>query len=954
MNSSKYKKILPVFVLLVVIPAIFSFLLYLYILRIDKQHDIDSVKNKLSEKAVDFVSQTSPEKYFKPYFHRLSEKAIELVCYMPDSKESRAQFVQELENLRKKLSHDIRCVIFDKHGLLLNGEILTESESRFYQYMWSYAKRLSPMNYRDKRFDQLNTIGKELDMDILYDLNDECVGTFNLGKRGVLYILQGQEKSGVIVFVEHHLDYQEIMKNMIKQNSTSEEPIVMYTSTDKSQGFAVTQNNQYSYEQICSEEFINGVFDKNHIWKSFDFKDYRLLLGQEFTQNTTYRQKQWIAAFVTILLLIIAGILYFKNFAGTDGIKISIRYKLIFIFSLAVYIPAFALWALSYGGLQDHRTVLENDIKKGMQDILLKIDNDYTSVVETVTQKFKELDKKLAEFSGKPVPTKNEITKILQTITKGEDISYFFNWLDIRTIDQQQIYTTHAREANDRLLRVGRVISMLCLEKYCPERLTAAGIKKTQSDILIGDFLDSPVLGFSGLFERPSSLYFLDFDGSGVYWWWNYFPDQNNKIAFYICNSAIRESSSIYFKALQNRRFTLGNTALKIVSHNYNVLRYFPESAQDEPDIQTVINTSNINKTYESAVINYQNNRYLCFCIPGTKLKECFVLCLYPIYEIDYKIEKTKSTIYALMIMLLAISILTGLLLSNTFIVPVNELNRGLNALRMRDTETKINITNKDELGNLGTAFNQMMSDIKDMLMAGAIQQCLIPTGEFSIPGYDYLIYNRMATDVGGDYADLFELPNDRLLIVIGDVTGHGVSSALLTAMVKASVFRFAHKDTSLREIVTQTSNMICDLLNKKKLMTFCAITLDKNTGEMAVCNAGHPYPMIHTCKGKLRTPCKTSLPLGVSKKRCRYDEELEKLEIGETLILYTDGFPEAENEAKEEYGYDKFQQLITDSEINTPKELQDKLLAVFDEHHKAEELSDDVTFIILKRKDKV
>ena len=65
---------------------------------------------------------------------------------------------------------------------------------------------------------------------------------------------------------------------------------------------------------------------------------------------------------------------------------------------------------------------------------------------------------------------------------------------------------------------------------------------------------------------------------------------------------------------------------------------------------------------------------------------------------------------------LLVISIFTALLLAKTFIIPVNELDKGLIALRKRDTETRINIENNDELGQLGTAFNQMMAEIKDML----------------------------------------------------------------------------------------------------------------------------------------------------------------------------------------------------------------------------------------------
>ena len=507
-------------------------------------------------------------------------------------------------------------------------------------------------------------------------------------------------------------------------------------------------------------------------------------------------------------------------------------------------------------------------------------------------------------------------------------------------------------QSRQTLEKIGRVMSILCLNRYCPERLSAAGIKPNQSDIFVGSLFENPISGFSSVFERPKKINALNFEGAGVYWWWNYYPDLNNKIAFCIGTSSINHVTSSYFKSISANRYTFENTSLKMVYFNYVTQEFFPDNISNHDDLLALINVSNINHTVESTIINYDNDKYLCICMPGSKLKNCFSLCMYPVSQINYQIDEVKSAIYALMIILLLISVFTGLLLSKTFIIPVKELNKGLEALRKRETNTTINIENKDELGHLGKAFNQMMADIKDMLLAGAVQQCLIPTGSYQMEGYDCVVYNQMATDVGGDYADIFELPDNKVLIVIGDVTGHGVSSSILTAMVKASVFRFAKKNASLNEIVTNTSDMICDLLNKKKLMTFCAITLDKTTGEMAICNAGHPYPMIKTREsGNLRIPSKTSLPMGLIKTRCRYTSETEVLNSEETLFLYTDGFPEAENTKGEEYGYDKFKELVANYRISNSEDFKNYLVETLNNYRGEKELLDDITFIILRRK---
>ncbi len=759
----------------------------------------------------------------------------------------------------------------------------------------------------------------------------------------------------MLIFVEYKKSNLEIVQAKIKDHSTYDNPIILYDLAKKESQSSFLGHKPISYEKTCTDEFLDGFVENNFVWKGFKSDSYKILFGYPFDEANIYIKKLIAALLVFFITLTLATFIYFKKFTSETGVFLSIRYKLIFIFALAVYLPTSGLWVLSYMGLQDHRKAIENKVKKGMMDVLNKIDIDFKTSEDDILNGFLSLDNYLQSFSGKKPPTKFEIQKKLQEIVgKNRPISDMFNWIDIRTIDQKQLFTT-IRDVNSRqsLEKIGRVMSILCLDRYCPERLSAAGIKPNQSDIFVGNLFENPISGFSSVFERPKKINFLNFEGAGVLWWWNYYPDLNNQVAFCIGTSATNYITSSYFKAISKNRYTFENTVLKMAYFNYVTQEFTPNNnLSNREDLLALINVSNINHTVESTILNIEKNQYLCICMPGSKLKSCYILCMYPVSEINYQIDKVRSTIYALMILLLIVSVFTGLLLSKTFIIPVKELNRGLEALRKRETGTTIAIENKDELGHLGKAFNQMMADIKDMLLAGAVQQCLIPTGNYKMEGYDCVVYNQMATDVGGDYADIFELPDNKVLIVIGDVTGHGVSSSILTAMVKASVYRFAKKNASLNEIVTNTSDMICDLLNKKKLMTFCAITLDKTTGEMAICNAGHPYPMIKTREsGNLRIPSKTSLPMGLIKTRCRYTSETEVLNPEETLFLYTDGFPEAENTKGEEYGYDKFKELVANYRISNSEDFKNHLVETLNHYRGEKELLDDITFVILSMK---
>ena len=956
MHKSSYIKALPSYLLLILLPCIFGLFLFFLILNIDKKHEIESIKSKLSERAIDFIAKTTTVDYYYPYFNKLNDL---LLPYIENRPKSDGTFMTSQEvsiiikNYSKKIGENIRCALFDKNAKLLNPQDLEPHEQRFFPYAWLEIHELENPGYEGRRVDQNNIIGDEFNDELMVGKSEACLPTMSFEKNGVFFFKNADQTiNGIILFAADRRTEQELIQARIEDFATYEQPIILYDAEKKEKIISTPNQINIPYEKTDTEEFSDGFIENNIIWRGINSGKNKLLFGQEIELSNKQAYKSAFGIVIFLIIVLLTSKFFFKNFSNTQGIYISIRYKLIFIFAIAVYMPAISLWVLSHTSLHDHRIAIENKVKKGLLDILNKIDNDYKSKEEELKNKYLKLDEYLQGLKGKPIPSQLEFKQKLQEIV-GEDSrkrNEIFNWLDIRAIDKTQIYTTSTDEANSRIKAIGRVLSILCLEKYCPNRLSYAGVKPSQSDILVGNLLENPVVGFSSIIERPRQLTFQNLDDADIYWWWNYYPEKDNPVAFVIGNSVTRNISLSYFNALLKKRYTLGNTEIKSINYHLMTQRFIPEVG-DSKNFLDLINVSIINKTVESSIINYKNADYLCLCVPGSKIANVFLFGLYPVSEIDYQIEKVRSTIYTLMILLLIISVLTGALLAKTFITPINELSRGLDALRKRETETLVSIENKDELGHLGKAFNQMMAEIKDMLMAGAVQRCLIPTGKQKIEGYDCIIFNKMAADVGGDYADLFELPDNRMLIVIGDVNGHGVSSSLLAAMVKASVFTFANQNLPLDEMVTNTSYMICDLLGNKKLMKFCVTTLDRNTGELAICNAGHPYPLIREKEiGKVRIPSNINLPIGISKARSSYTYEKAVLNPEETLLLYTDGFIDANSNKSDGFGYDNLKNFFANIPIENSEEVEKKLINLYETNLGGKELTDDISFIILRR----
>lgn len=954
--KSRLIKILPSYLLLIVLPCIFGLFLYSFHIKIVKNYEIEAIKSKLSERAVDFMAKSTAVDYYRPYFKNLSSQLMPFI----EHKENNGKYMTNLDvtqmisSFSQKLGDNVRCAIFDEKYQLLNPQDLLPHEQRFFTYAWKNIHGVE-FTYDTRRVDQNEIIGDEFNMIQMVDYSEACMPTVCPEKSCVFYFKNASLKTnGLIIFVEYKRTKQELIQAKIKDFATYDQPIIFYDTEKKQRTSSTFNHEEIPYEKTNSDEFLDGFIKNDVIWKGYNANDYKLLVGQTTNLTNKYSNKIILAIVIFLILITIFSFLFFRNILDDKGGFISIRYKLIFIFAIAIYMPAFSLWVLSYTSLYDHRIAIENKVKKSLLDILNEVDTDYKTKEKEITKCYIELDDYIKSLKGKPLPSQLEFKEIVEKIVKRNKLNRneVFTWLDIRSIDKTQIFTTSEDDSNDRIKTIGRVLAIICLDKYCPERLAYAGVKLSQSDILIGNLLENPAVGFSLIIERPRKLFFLNLDKAiSVYWWWNYYPEKDNPVAFIIGNAISRNVTISYFNSILKKRYSIGNTEIKLINYHLETQSFFPD-VTDSNKLLDLINVSSINRTVESKVISMNNNKYLCLCSPGSNIKDGYIIGLYPIIEIDYQIEKVRSTIYTLIILLLIISVLTGSLLAKTFLTPVNEINRGLEALRKRETETVLSIENKDELGQLGNAFNIMMSDIKDMLLAGAVQQCLIPTGKHDIEGYDCIIYNQMAADVGGDYADIFELPDNRLLIVIGDVNGHGVSSSLIAAMVKASVFLFANQNLPLNEIVKNTSYMLCELIENSMLMKFCAIILDKNTGKISVCNAGHPYPLIREKEiDKMNILTNINLPMGISKSRSRYTCEFAELKPEDTLLLYTDGFIGANSDEKDEFGYENLKSIFSKLSTDGIEEIKNTLINSFKKNLGEKESNDDITFIILKRK---
>ncbi|MBR4565139.1 MAG: SpoIIE family protein phosphatase [Paludibacteraceae bacterium] len=239
------------------------------------------------------------------------------------------------------------------------------------------------------------------------------------------------------------------------------------------------------------------------------------------------------------------------------------------------------------------------------------------------------------------------------------------------------------------------------------------------------------------------------------------------------------------------------------------------------------------------------------------------------------------------------------------------------------------------------TARNQSMES--ELTIARKIQMAMLPTRFPPFPDYpNFSAYGMVipAKEVGGDLFDFYVREN-RLVFCIGDVSGKGVPASIVMAMTH-SLFRSATSYLdSPAQIMMQMNNMLCGEHNDQSMfVTFFLGILDLSTGHLRYCNAGHNAP--------IPLSAIPNLPLGVIAD-FEYTEQETKVQIGDTLFLYTDGLTEAENASQEQFGeqrmMDEWQKLKGDN----PRQVIDAMQSAVASFVGEAEQSDDLTMFAIR-----
>lgn len=238
-----------------------------------------------------------------------------------------------------------------------------------------------------------------------------------------------------------------------------------------------------------------------------------------------------------------------------------------------------------------------------------------------------------------------------------------------------------------------------------------------------------------------------------------------------------------------------------------------------------------------------------------------------------------------------------------------------------------------------------------ELEVAREIQLAMLPSGTYTSGDIDICGATRPANTVGGDFYDVLPLPDGRVILALGDVAGKGSPAALLMALLLAMLRTLVDEGLEPQALIERLNLQIWRHSPASRFITIIYAVYTPATGSLVYVNAGQNPPMIHRRDGTFDRLTATGVALGMFDKST-YAAVETRIAPGELLLLYSDGITEAESPEGQPLEEAGVQGIVVHYRSESPAELGTKILKAVEAHAQAPRFADDLTILILKRRD--
>jgi phosphoserine phosphatase RsbU/P len=308
---------------------------------------------------------------------------------------------------------------------------------------------------------------------------------------------------------------------------------------------------------------------------------------------------------------------------------------------------------------------------------------------------------------------------------------------------------------------------------------------------------------------------------------------------------------------------------------------------------------------------------------------------------------------------------ITGVVLTRQITKAVADLYHATQYVQSGDLTHRVRIERRDQLGVLAESFNLMTGSISGLIeeqkkrqrleneisIAREVQNQLFPQKLPVVPGVEMEAICKAARSVSGDYYDFIQLSPTHLAIAVADISGKGISAALLMASLQAALrsqmLAAGSESMSTAELVSRLNKHLVRNTGDDRFATFFIAVYDSATRTLRYTNAGHLPSFLISKDAALHLDI-GGMVLGVAEECC-YEEGIVSVPGDALLVGYSDGLIEPENVYGEEFGIKRLQQAAVYVQGSSPKVVAEALMNAAEEWAGTPEQADDMTVIVAR-----
>jgi len=341
--------------------------------------------------------------------------------------------------------------------------------------------------------------------------------------------------------------------------------------------------------------------------------------------------------------------------------------------------------------------------------------------------------------------------------------------------------------------------------------------------------------------------------------------------------------------------------------------RYLTANARPDQQFSALLHKAASLLVVRNSEVVKNGETFIAAAMRGNHLHKSCMGILIPMIEIDAEMRQYAGSFAILSALFIFFCGGGIIMMRHRLLEPLKQFKETIEAIGQRNFRYRTTISGNNEFGKLSRALNQNLENLSELEVARIVQENLLPGREYRQNQLELLASLTQMSHIGGDYYDFFAVNIEVSGVFIGDVSGHGISSALVMAMARSAMIFENFNEPEQAHLMQTMNSVIYQMRNSgaKEYMSGQSLFINSITGEFSLFNAGHCPPiLIRKSTGRTELQKCSGLYFG-------FREKLElkpitgKMEPGDLMVLYTDSWVESLAKSGDTFGFARFEQAL-------------------------------------------